>query len=117
VIAPPREIVIAAAAGGPSAVIDDGDGAADLGVESVEDDVAAPWRPRLTVADVFRVFGPASRRQVGSALTNQQDRVLRELLVWRSEVFARCRPSPLRRAQPRGTCSTRRLARHPPRAR
>jgi len=89
VIAPPREIVIAAASGGPWGVTDDGDGAEedDLDVESVEDDAAAPWRPRLTVADIFRVFGPAYRRKVGSALTGQQDRVLRELMVCRTEVL------------------------------
>ena len=87
VIAPPREIIIAAASGGPLAAIDDGDGADDLGVESVEDDAAAPWCPRLTVADVFRVFGPAYRRKVGSTLTDQQDRVLRELMVCRTAVL------------------------------
>ena len=47
----------------------------------------APRRPTLELAEVIRRFGPEYRRQAGEQLTVQQDRVLRELLVCRTEVL------------------------------
>ena len=44
-------------------------------------------RPALEIAEVIRRFGAEYRRQVGGQLTVQQDRVLRELLVCRTEVL------------------------------
>jgi len=46
-------------------------------------------RPGAEVADVFRVFGPEYRWQVGSALSVQQDRVLRELMACRTEAMGK----------------------------
>lgn len=43
--------------------------------------------PALEIAEVIRRFGPEYRRQAGEQLTVQQDRVLRELLVCRTEVL------------------------------
>ena len=44
-------------------------------------------RPALTVADVFRQFSQEYRSLHGHELTVQQDRVLRELMVCRTEVM------------------------------
>jgi len=46
-----------------------------------------PDRPALTVADVFRQFGPEYRSLHGRELTVQQDRVLRELMACRTEAI------------------------------
>ena len=46
-----------------------------------------PDRPALQVADIFRRFGPEYRSEFGHALTVQQDRALREILVCRTEAL------------------------------
>ena len=55
--------------------------------ESAEEEPSAACRAKLEMADVLRAFAPEYRRQVGDRLTIQQDRVLRELQVCRTEVL------------------------------
>ena len=52
-----------------------------------EEEPSAACRAKLDMAEVLRTFGPEYRRHVGDRLTVQQDRVLRELLVCRTEVL------------------------------
>ncbi|MHB9081969.1 MAG: IS91 family transposase [Pirellulaceae bacterium] len=52
-----------------------------------EEELSAAWRPKLDLAEVFRTFGPEYRRQCGDRLSVQQDRVLRELMVCRTQVL------------------------------
>ena len=63
-------------------------GSADLEYAADDDEAEdEARRPALEIAEVIRRFGPEYRRQVGGQLTVQQDRVLRELLVCRTEVL------------------------------
>ncbi|MEK7751387.1 MAG: transposase, partial [Acidobacteriota bacterium] len=55
--------------------------------ESEEEEPSEAWRAKLEMAEVFREFGPEYRRQFGDRLSVQQDRVLRELMVCRTEVL------------------------------
>ena len=47
----------------------------------------APSPPALEVADVFRRFSGEYRKLTGHALTTEQDRVLREIMVCRTPVM------------------------------